>query len=43
MTRQFKWDSGLGLLGLLLLFVGSYIGRFVAPAERYMGETQRIM
>jgi heme exporter protein C len=43
MTRQFKWDSGLGLLGLLLLFIGSYIGLFVAPAERYMGEVQRIM
>jgi len=43
MTRQFKWDSGVGLLGLLLLFVGSYIGLFVAPSERYMGEVQRIM
>lgn len=32
-----------GLLGLLLLLVGSYIGLFIAPPERYMGEVQRIM
>ena len=32
-----------GLLGLILLLVGSYIGLFVAPPERYMGEVQRIM
>ena len=27
----------------MLLLVGSYIGLFVAPAERHMGEVQRIM
>lgn len=30
-------------LGVILLLVGSYFGLFVAPAERYMGEVQRIM
>jgi heme exporter protein C len=32
----------MGLGGLLLL-VGSYIGLFVAPGERYMGDVYRIM
>lgn len=32
-----------GLLGLILLLIGSYMGLFVAPPERYMGEVQRIM
>ena len=31
------------LVGTLCLLVGSYWGLFVAPAERFMGETQRIM
>lgn len=30
-------------LGTLLLVGGSYMGLFVAPAERYMGDVQRIM
>ena len=30
-------------LGVVLLLVGSYIGLFVAPAEQYMGQVQRIM
>lgn len=30
-------------LGAVLLLVGSYLGLFVAPAERYMGQVQRIM
>lgn len=30
-------------LGVLLLLIGSYIGLFVAPAEQYMGQVQRIM
>jgi len=30
-------------IGLAFLAVGSYYGLFVAPAEQYMGETQRIM
>ena len=32
-----------GLAGLVLLLVGTFIGLFVAPPERYMGEVQRIM
>lgn len=30
-------------LGVLCLLIGSWYGLFVAPAERYMGEVQRIM
>ena len=30
-------------LGTLLLLTGSYLGLFVAPAERFMGDVQRIM
>jgi heme exporter protein C len=30
-------------LGVVLLLIGSYFGLFVAPAERYMGDVQRIM
>ena len=30
-------------IGVLLLFVGSWFGLFVAPPEEFMGETQRIM
>ncbi|MFZ2492875.1 MAG: cytochrome c biogenesis protein CcsA [Thermoanaerobaculia bacterium] len=30
-------------VGVVCLLIGSYFGLFVAPAERYMGEVQRIM
>jgi heme exporter protein C len=30
-------------LGVVLLLAGSYLGLFVAPAEQYMGDVQRIM
>lgn len=30
-------------IGVILLLIGSYYGLFVAPAERYMGQVQRIM
>ena len=30
-------------LGTLLMLFGSYMGLFVAPAERFMGDVQRIM
>lgn len=33
----------LALGGLALLLVGTYLGLFVAPPERHMGEVQRIM
>lgn len=38
-----KLVTGIGLLGVVLFFVGSYLGLFWAPPERYMGEVQRIM
>ncbi len=41
--REFTWDQAFGWLGLALLLVGSFLGLFVAPPERYMGEVQRIM
>jgi heme exporter protein C len=31
------------ILGVLCLLAGSYLGLFVAPAEQYMGQVQRIM
>ena len=43
MTRRIFGVRALGLLGLVLLLAGSYFGLFVAPAERYMGQVQRIM
>ena len=43
MTRRISGVRAVGLLGLGLLLVGSYVGLFVAPAERYMGQVQRIM
>ena len=33
----------LVVLGVVLLLAGSYLGLFVAPAEQYMGDVQRIM
>ncbi len=38
--RRAHW---LGWIGLVLLAVGTWIGLFVAPAERHMGDVQRIM
>jgi heme exporter protein C len=35
--------KALALIGILFLLAGSYFGLFVAPPERFMGETQRIM
>lgn len=43
MNRRFAKEHWAGLAGVALLLVGSYIGLFVAPAERHMGEVQRIM
>ena len=43
MTRRIIGVQAIGLLGLGLLLVGSYFGLFVAPAERFMGQVQRIM
>jgi len=33
----------VGALGVLLLLVGSYIGLFLAPPERHMGDVQRLL
>jgi heme exporter protein C len=41
--KKIGWANGFGLFGLVLLLIGSYIGLFVAPPERFMGEVQRIM
>ena len=41
--KRIPWEHYVGAVGLLLLLVGTYIGLFVAPPERYMGEVQRIM
>ncbi|MDX1502377.1 MAG: cytochrome c biogenesis protein [Thermoanaerobaculia bacterium] len=41
--RRIPWEHWFGGAGLALLLIGSYIGLFVAPPERYMGEVQRIM
>lgn len=43
MTTLIRWYDAVGVLGLLLLLIGSYLGLFVAPAERHMGDVQRIM
>ena len=43
MIANKKWIHAVGLIGLILLLVGSWIGLFVAPAERFMGDVQRIM
>lgn len=43
MTTSIRWYDAVGVLGLLLLLIGSYLGLFVAPAERHMGDVQRIM
>jgi heme exporter protein C len=43
MKNRSHWSTWFGLAGLVLVLVGSYIGLFVAPPERHMGDVQRIM
>ncbi len=43
MMKRLTWVQALGIAGILLFLVGTYIGLFVAPAERHMGNVQRIM
>lgn len=43
MLTNTRWYTIVGILGLLALVAGCWIGLFVAPAERHMGEVQRIM
>ncbi len=38
-----KLEDAVGLLGLLLLLVGQYLGLFWAPPERMMGDVVRIL
>ena len=38
-----RWEHPIGAYGLLLLVVGNYLGLFVAPSERMMGEAGRIL
>lgn len=42
-TKNLPWEHLVGGLGLALLLAGTYIGLFVAPSERHMGDVQRIM
>lgn len=43
MKQRFTWEYAVGALGLVLFAVGTYIGLFIAPEERFMGDVQRIM
>lgn len=43
MSKQRRWYAAIGLAGLALILVGSWIGLFVSPPERHMGDVQRIM
>ena len=43
MTGRLTWVRIAGWLGLGLLLVGTYLGFFVAPVEKYMGVSQKIM
>ena len=38
-----RWYPIVGFVGLLMLLAGSWIGLFVSPPERHMGDVQRIM
>lgn len=38
-----SWPYLMLLAGAILLLIGSWLGLFVAPAEQYMGDVQRIM
>ncbi len=42
---QARWprEHWVGLAAVALVLAGSYIGLFLAPAERHMGDVQRIM
>lgn len=41
--KRFAWEHAVGALGFVLLAIGSYLGLFVAPPERMMGEVGRIL
>ncbi|MCA9519251.1 MAG: hypothetical protein KC635_30155, partial [Myxococcales bacterium] len=41
--KRVAWEHWVGLAGLVLLGIGSYVGLVEAPPERYMGEVGRIL
>jgi heme exporter protein C len=43
MARRFPWEKASLIFSLVLLAIGTYIGLFVSPPERHMGDVQRIM
>jgi len=43
MKKQFPREHFLGLAGLILFVIGSWIGLVEAPPERYMGDVGRIL
>jgi len=43
MASRFPWEKASLIFGLVLLAIGTYIGLFVSPPERHMGDVQRIM
>ncbi len=43
MSKRIPWENWWAWAGLAALAAGTYIGLFVAPPERHMGEVQRIM
>lgn len=40
---QGRWEHAVGLLGVVLLLWGSYIGLFASPPDRFMGDVMRIL
>lgn len=41
--RPLTWQHGLGVLGFVLLVIGSFLGLTMAPSERHMGDVARIV
>ena len=40
--KGFHWEHIVGVLGLLVFGAGQYMGLFVAPPEKMMGDVGRI-
>lgn len=40
---KFAWEHAVGIVGAVLLLIGSYIGLVIAPPDRFMGDVMRIM
>jgi heme exporter protein C len=43
LLRTMAWEHPIGVYGLLGLLAGNWLGLFVAPAERFMGDAGRIL